>query len=133
MHKFFAIAALFVLCGAIGFNSPKGQQAPKPAPTQTSEGPAVPAEFGLKLRNFQLENERITNGIIQLRAQYDQAYQRQLTNNSMIEQTKKDALKAMNLDPKDWDIDGEKLVAVRKVAPPPAPAAKKSETPQPKQ
>ena len=131
MHKFFAIAALFILCGTVGFTR-VGQQKPAPAQTQTSDGPAVPVEFHAKIGDFKNDVSQQQLSIVNLnayyKANYDSIQEKIKTDNQMIAQQKTEALKAMNLDPKEWDIDTEKYVAVKKQAP---PAAKPAETPKP--
>jgi hypothetical protein len=136
MHKALRILAIAVLLGAVGFtvkNQTVRAQSPAatPADPATAGGPKVPDSIGLRFRNVQLDQEHTRTNIMQLQAAYAEQNKQSMSDAHEIEMLKKEALENLKLDPKEWDIDVDKLVAVKR-PPAPAPAEKKPEAAKPK-
>lgn len=124
MHKFFAVTALLVLLGVAGHsiaNQPAvSAQAPAPAAKPAETGPAVPDALQVRILKLQRDQQgqqnqkqAIANQANSLIANIDKNIEHDQRELDML---KKEALTAMNLDPKEWDLDLDKLVAVKKPA-----------------
>jgi glucose dehydrogenase len=140
MHKSLAVLAIAVLLGAVGFtvkNQTVRAQSPAATPAQNGDQSAatpgaqkVPDSIGLRFRNVQLDQEHTRTNIMQLQAAYAEQNKQSMSDAHEIEMLKKEALENLKLDPKEWDIDVDKLVAVKR-PPAPAPAEKKPEAAKP--
>jgi uncharacterized protein HemX len=128
MHKVLGVVALAVLLGTVGHSV--AQQTAAPAKQEAAPAgvasPAVPDAMQVRMLKLQrdMQGQQSTkqgvaqqaNGII---ANADKAIEH---DQHELDQLKAEALAAAKLDPKEWDVDFDKLVFVKKAAPAGKPA-----------